>query len=58
MLEVEVESPSDTAARCWDAGYTVQLLKNRAPGALSVFDPFGRQIALVERRAPADAQEA
>lgn len=57
LLELEVESPNDTAARCWDAGYTVRVLHNGIPGSLAVIDPFGRQIALVSRRAAFDNVE-
>ena len=58
MIEVEVDSPNDTAARCWDAGYTVRPLKNGTPGALSVIDPFGRQVVLLTARRAYDAGEA
>lgn len=50
VLEVEVDSPNDAAARCWDAGYTVRLLRTGGAGSLSVIDPFGRMVALVPRR--------
>ena len=50
VLEVEVDSPNDSAARCWDAGYTVRLLRNGGAGTLSAIDPFGRVVALVPRR--------
>jgi catechol 2,3-dioxygenase-like lactoylglutathione lyase family enzyme len=58
VVEVEVASPNDTAARCWDAGYTVQLSKHGTSGGLSVIDPFGRPIALVSRRSALDAEAA
>jgi catechol 2,3-dioxygenase-like lactoylglutathione lyase family enzyme len=42
-----VEAAEDTAARCWDAGFTVRVHPGE-PGSpeLTVIDPFGLEIAL------------
>lgn len=49
-IEIGMDAPNDAAARCWDAGYTVRLLKRESAVMLSVIDPFGRQIVLAPAR--------
>jgi catechol 2,3-dioxygenase-like lactoylglutathione lyase family enzyme len=49
-ITLSVESPSELAERCWDAGFTVRVHDDgtgRAP--LSVLDPLGRRIELAPR---------
>ena len=48
-IEIPVESPLDVAAHCWDAGSTVRLHANGGDDRVSVTDPFGREITLVQR---------
>ena len=45
-MVLAVDDPDETAERCWDAGFSVQV-HDRGAVALSVVDPFGRQIDLV-----------
>jgi len=56
-VEITVDSPLDVAARCWDAGSTVHLHADGGEERVSVTDPFGRAIALVQRAGNRRAQE-
>jgi hypothetical protein len=45
-----VDEVEETAARCWDAGFTVDLsFDASALPSFTLIDPFGRQIELVQR---------
>ena len=46
---LHVDDPLDVAERCWDAGFSVRLFdRPRGDATISVIDPFGRQIELVQ----------
>ena len=49
-VALSVLDPDAVAERCWDAGYSVQVVDDATGGrdaAVSVIDPFGRRIDLV-----------
>jgi catechol 2,3-dioxygenase-like lactoylglutathione lyase family enzyme len=56
-IEITVESPLDLAAQCWDAGSTVHLHTEGGDDTVTVTDPFGRAITLVQRAADRRARE-
>ena len=52
-IVLAVRAPVALAARCWDAELEVRVHDDASGrSALSVVDPFGRQIRLVRRRTP------
>jgi catechol 2,3-dioxygenase-like lactoylglutathione lyase family enzyme len=54
-----VRAPLELATRCWDAEFDVRVHDDASGrSALSVVDPFGREIVLVRRRAPVRAADS
>ena len=51
-----VDAPTAMAARCWDAGFAVQVRETTGGEVtFAVTDPFGRRIVLVPRGAASEA---
>ena len=57
-IVLAVRAPVELAARCWDAGFHVRVHDDAGGrSALSVVDPFGREIVFVRRRLPVRARD-
>jgi catechol 2,3-dioxygenase-like lactoylglutathione lyase family enzyme len=48
-VELAVDSPEDLAERAWDAGYSVEVHEDDAGVTLTLVDPTGRRIRLLQR---------
>jgi catechol 2,3-dioxygenase-like lactoylglutathione lyase family enzyme len=58
-IVLAVRAPLELATRCWDAEFDVRVHDDASGrSALSVVDPFGREIVLVRRRAPVRAADS
>lgn len=58
-VRLVVDDPEEVAERCWDAGFTVQVIQDATGRAsISLVDPFGHRIDLVPRMETSSADRS